>query len=263
MDIHKPKPWHGWPEFLKEIGTIVIGVLIALGAEQAAEWLHWRHLAERADREMSAGLQVDLVNAMERTAIYPCQRDRLAVLAAALKAGGTQWKAAPMATPVGYRGIELVVGEAFHVPRPAWTDAAWQSAVASGAVNHMPHERVDAFAYAFRLSDEFLGFENKEVRLVSRLAALTIDHPMSEAERLEALKDLAELDRVEQMTTVASGWLMGAAKDLGVRTPSKIIAERLATQRAFRGACVREPVIPMPDPAVQAKKELRERGMER
>ena len=43
MDIHKPKPWQGWPEFLKEIGTIVIGVLIALGAEQAVEWLHWRH----------------------------------------------------------------------------------------------------------------------------------------------------------------------------------------------------------------------------
>jgi hypothetical protein len=40
MDIHKPKPWHGVREFLKEIGTIVIGVLIALGAEQAVEWLH-------------------------------------------------------------------------------------------------------------------------------------------------------------------------------------------------------------------------------
>ena len=56
----------------------------------------------------------------------------------------------------------------------------------------MPHDRVDAFAYAFRLSDEFLGFENEEVRLVSRLAALTIDHPMSEAERLDALKDLTD-----------------------------------------------------------------------
>ena len=42
MDIHKPKPWGGWPELLKEIGTIVIGVLIALGAEQAVEWAHWR-----------------------------------------------------------------------------------------------------------------------------------------------------------------------------------------------------------------------------
>ncbi len=42
MDIHKPKPWRGGHEFLKEIGTIVVGVLIALSAEQAVEWLHWR-----------------------------------------------------------------------------------------------------------------------------------------------------------------------------------------------------------------------------
>jgi hypothetical protein len=40
MDIHKPKPWHGVREFAKEIGTIVIGVLIALGAEQTVEAIH-------------------------------------------------------------------------------------------------------------------------------------------------------------------------------------------------------------------------------
>jgi len=35
MDIHhKPKTWHGWHEFLKEFGTIVLGVSVALAAEQ-------------------------------------------------------------------------------------------------------------------------------------------------------------------------------------------------------------------------------------
>jgi hypothetical protein len=43
MDINKPKPWRGWSEFVKEIGTIVIGVLIALGGEQLVENLHQRH----------------------------------------------------------------------------------------------------------------------------------------------------------------------------------------------------------------------------
>jgi hypothetical protein len=40
MDIHKPKPWRGGREFLKEFGTIVLGVLVALGAEQAVEAAH-------------------------------------------------------------------------------------------------------------------------------------------------------------------------------------------------------------------------------
>jgi len=32
VDIHKPRPWRGWREFAKEVGTIVLGVLIAIGA---------------------------------------------------------------------------------------------------------------------------------------------------------------------------------------------------------------------------------------
>ena len=42
MDLHKPKPWHGVREFLKEYVIIVVGVLTALGAEQLVEQLHWR-----------------------------------------------------------------------------------------------------------------------------------------------------------------------------------------------------------------------------
>ncbi|HVZ27710.1 MAG TPA: hypothetical protein VG798_03560 [Rhizomicrobium sp.] len=43
MDLHKPRAWHGWRDFLKEFGTIVLGVSVALGAEQAMEWLHRQH----------------------------------------------------------------------------------------------------------------------------------------------------------------------------------------------------------------------------
>ena len=54
MDIHKPKPWRGWPELLKEIGTIVIGVLIAIGAEQAVEALHHRAQAHEMAQKLRA-----------------------------------------------------------------------------------------------------------------------------------------------------------------------------------------------------------------
>ena len=50
MDIHKPKPWHGVREFLKEYVIIVVGVLTALGGEQGAEWMRWQHEV-RAGRE--------------------------------------------------------------------------------------------------------------------------------------------------------------------------------------------------------------------
>jgi hypothetical protein len=43
MDIHKPKPWHGLGEFLKEYGIIVMGVLTALALEQAVDAVRWAH----------------------------------------------------------------------------------------------------------------------------------------------------------------------------------------------------------------------------
>src|ERR1700761_4237748 len=59
MDIHKPRPWRGWPELLKEVGTIVIGVLIALAGEQAVERLEWAHKVKAAEDAMRAELLVD------------------------------------------------------------------------------------------------------------------------------------------------------------------------------------------------------------
>src|SRR5665213_1925068 len=60
MHVHLPKPLHGWRELLGEIGVIVIGVLIALGAEQTVEWLQWKsELAETRE-----ALNLELTHAM-------------------------------------------------------------------------------------------------------------------------------------------------------------------------------------------------------
>src|SRR5437899_1413377 len=61
MEIHKPKPWHGAREFLKEYVIIVVGVLTALGAEQSVEALHERGLAREARAAIDAEMQ-DNVN---------------------------------------------------------------------------------------------------------------------------------------------------------------------------------------------------------
>jgi hypothetical protein len=42
MHFHLPKPLHGWREFFGEVGIIVVGVLIALSAEQVVEAIHWQ-----------------------------------------------------------------------------------------------------------------------------------------------------------------------------------------------------------------------------
>ena len=54
MDIHKPKPWHGWREFLKEYAIIVVGVLTALAAEQVVERVRWMERVDAAEARLAA-----------------------------------------------------------------------------------------------------------------------------------------------------------------------------------------------------------------
>lgn len=42
MRFHLPRPLHGWREFAGEVGIIVLGVLIALGAGQVVDTIHER-----------------------------------------------------------------------------------------------------------------------------------------------------------------------------------------------------------------------------
>lgn len=54
MHIHLPKPLHGWRELAGEVGVIVIGVLLALGAEQGIETLHRRAQVQEMTNELHA-----------------------------------------------------------------------------------------------------------------------------------------------------------------------------------------------------------------
>lgn len=62
MHFHLPKPIHGWRGFAGEVGIIVVGVLIALGAEQIVETIHWREQT-RATREALYSDAVDNLGA--------------------------------------------------------------------------------------------------------------------------------------------------------------------------------------------------------
>jgi hypothetical protein len=60
VEIHKPKPWHGFREFLKEYLIIVVGVLTALGGEQAVETVHRHNEIREARSALDAELGFDL-----------------------------------------------------------------------------------------------------------------------------------------------------------------------------------------------------------
>ena len=80
MHFHVPKPLHGWREFAGEVGIIVIGVLIALGAEQVVETVHGNSEVHQFRSAVNDELAYDLGSYKQRLMLGPCVRARLAEL---------------------------------------------------------------------------------------------------------------------------------------------------------------------------------------
>src|SRR4051794_2175337 len=104
MDIHKPRPFHGWRELLKEIGIIVVGVLIALGAEQAVAGLHEQRVAQEARESIRAEIAVGLGRMDVRAKTEACVSRRLdeaaALIATNPRVRQVVWIGHPLHWPV-------------------------------------------------------------------------------------------------------------------------------------------------------------------
>lgn len=77
MHLHLPKPLHGWRAFAGEVGIIVIGVLIALGAEQLVQWIHSREELRQVRAALKGELADDRARWEYMGAAEPCSFRRL------------------------------------------------------------------------------------------------------------------------------------------------------------------------------------------
>src|SRR6478609_5451099 len=81
MDVHKPKPIRSWRELLTEVGVIVLSVCIALSAEQAVEWVHWRNQVADARKTIASEMAANTASAVSRLRTQGCTDRRLDALA--------------------------------------------------------------------------------------------------------------------------------------------------------------------------------------
>lgn len=122
---------HGWREFIGEVGIIVIGVLIALGAEQVVEAARWREQVSAGREALRADYIGIIVDAREREGEDACIRRRLSDLTLLLnKSGGNL-------PPLGTIG---------NPPGRLWYPDSWDSLVASNVSVHMPRDEMLAYA---------------------------------------------------------------------------------------------------------------------
>lgn len=80
MEKRFPAPLHGWREFAGEVGTIVLGVLLALGAQELVQSFHWRSEVKETRQALDGELARDLAAFDYRYRNKTCIANRLAEL---------------------------------------------------------------------------------------------------------------------------------------------------------------------------------------
>jgi hypothetical protein len=136
IEVHPPEHGiHGWRDFLAHMGIIVLGLMIALGLEQSAEWVHHRHeLRElhqglRQETESNiANVQISRAN-MQADAVWLGQR--IGQVAEALQSRGAVAPEPPLP--------KHILNE-----RPA--DPAWSAAKFGGLLAIVPQDEIKAYS---------------------------------------------------------------------------------------------------------------------
>jgi len=137
MEVHRPGATRSWREFISEIGIIVLGVLIALSAEQAVDYLHWHHKLGAAEESMRAELKADRTFALEYAIFAKCTDSYLDRLEFDLlkRDAGDLNRLYELGPPFGTR---------------PWTATAWDATLNAQLADHIPLDRFLAYAETFR-----------------------------------------------------------------------------------------------------------------
>jgi len=114
MEVHRFRPRDGWRVFAGEVGVIVLGVLIALVAQQVAENWQWRQTVARTKTDLNAQISAAIVNSAERAAVDPCLSQRPSELTTKVAASRGEWQGDPYILP-GELSVKEVVR--YAVPR--------------------------------------------------------------------------------------------------------------------------------------------------
>jgi hypothetical protein len=229
MHFHLPKPLHGWREFTGEVGIIVIGVLIALGAEALVEKARDEQQLRQAEQRMTAELRDDdLPQAFARAAIGACNIDELDSIEHAVERGDRQEIAR--------------LAAAYQPPFRTWDDDAWKAAIASQALRYGDGDRAIAWGGAYvgmPVMTEWTTAEQEGLRQLR--ARIGGEGPLTTVQQDRLFQLLADLRGTNKSMTGGARALLRYVSPLRITVRPAERANILAEAHRVYGSCVTDP----------------------
>ncbi|HLO20659.1 MAG TPA: hypothetical protein VK192_09215 [Sphingomicrobium sp.] len=223
------------------MGIIVVGVLIALGAEQAVEAWHWRAQAAEARTALRNEIgQDNLPQAYARLALARCLLAKLDQLDAAFAAHVD-------------RSHFLALAKTYKPPNRSWDDEAWKAVTATGVLSHGGAAELIRWSTPYRIIVRMGPLNQAEADDRIELSAIQSapgSMTLAEADRVTvALNHLRSREKGMEITSLV---LIEDAREAGVVMTRSEQRQVLADLRSQWGNCVAAPRIAALDVSSQS-----------
>lgn len=214
MHFHLPKPLHGWREFAGEVGIIVIGVLIALGAEQLVEAAHRQREGVQAEGTIRDEIELNLGRLQSRRAIHSCVNRRIEDIQALLDSAASN---PDITTPT-------------WIGRPQyWTflDSRWDAESQAGRAALVDAHRLSEYGMMYNRMENLLEEMNAEQTDWARLRTLEHLHRVDANADLQLNLTLQDARYRNWRLALVTDQLFGMARTLNLHAaPNTTAADR-------------------------------------
>jgi hypothetical protein len=201
VDAPDSKPIRNWGDFLKEVATIVLGVVIALAADELVDGWNWNKEVAIVEDSLDDELAGSLFAAQERIKIAQCQQQTLDALDdLADKSKGT-----------------LLLRNKPVSRNRVWASAAWDAAVASGAIAHMPHDTRNDYSELFSFVHLFQALNLRQQELWASVNAYRRPRPFTDTSRDRFVETVAQLRALTGTMNLAAQQFVDRAKPLNIK----------------------------------------------
>ena len=188
----------GWRSFGFEVAVVVIGVLIALGAQQLVEQWTWDRKVARAEEALLGEQSAIFALMAERMMITPCVLAQLDGLREHILIDESERE--PLEPIVDQLGSWVL-----RSPYRPMSDDVWQAANAEGTIGRMEYERQQLSALSYTLLEGFLDRQEQNFASETELMILTEPVRLDQTTRLHLLQTIAQYrSRVLLQQIVAS-----------------------------------------------------------
>jgi hypothetical protein len=221
VEIHKPKPVHNWREFLTELGTVVLGICIAISLEQFVEYLHWHNEVQIGRQALTEEIAVIDRFYARRVLIAPCLDQRLDEDAARIRD-----------LAAGRKLTLQAASPAARAPGALLSDAEWQSERSSQTLTHFPRAELALMSRFYAQMTDMREWIFEEERSWSALDVMADDPDhLGPADLAQLRINLSTARTLEYLITLNAPRQLVLAAQLGIHPPpasSAIFAPAIA-----------------------------------